>query len=369
MVIVPLSAPSGNLPYTVEATKAAAARINRTQGGLGGRPITVVPCDTQNTATGAQACARQAISLKVDSVFEQNAFDAATRAILTPAGIPTIGSVINSAYTDPLDFPTAPPVPINPGGAATLLTKFGYCKHIAFASSDVSVTRTQFQTMKLFVNRVKPGALAGGVFFPLFTADYATPALQIKQMGADCVYDNNVNTGGIAFAKTLAQLGADPHYVVSGGNFSAFTDLPQFPNAGEGDFLVNQFPIPDPGSKLAYERLYFQDMAAAGFPANDSNTLNPAAMAFWIYTNALKALSKTVKGSVTTQSMIAAAKKAKTANIDVLGIFKWNPGKKGPAAFPNASNGTLFMYQLRGGKPVQLKQSPINVYKTTGIGR
>jgi branched-chain amino acid transport system substrate-binding protein len=365
MVSVPLSAPSGNLPQVVAGVQAAAKAIN-SKGGLGGRPIAVTPCDTLGSLPGGQACARRAVEGSFDNVIEQSAFDIASRAILTAAGIPGIGTITNAANADPLSFPMVASAQVL-SGSAGYMTKYAGCKRYVFTSVDLLITRQQAQIHRLSANKGRAGAFAGAVWFPLFTTDYASTAQQVKELNPDCVYLNNTNAGATALVRTLTQFGVNTKFIVSGAIFSPSVDAPNLPNAGEGVYFMTQLPMPAPASNSLLHKNFRKDMTAAGMSPTSTDITDPATLNGWTYTWGLKLLSTKVKGSVTRQSMIKAARTSR--NIDVFGAFKWSPALKGPGAWPSVSNGLIFAQQLKGGKISPIKPFPFDLYKHLGYRR
>jgi ABC-type branched-subunit amino acid transport system substrate-binding protein len=365
MLMVVLSAPQGNLPTLELGVQAAVAAVNKA-GGLKGSQIDLTVCDFANTLQGSQACAQKAVDGNFDDVIMQNSFDIAARSILTPAGIPTISGQLLSAYTDKMSYPVAATGNSSIAGTAVAALRNKLCTKIAFASSDLLVTRQQAQAFRLGVQRQKRSAYVGTVFFPLFVTDYAPIAQQLKATGADCVFSNNTAQGTITLARTSVQLGYTPaHFLVGGANFSIAVDGPNLPNGTDGLILGNQFPLPDASSNLAFQKKFFADLQAYGKAANDPLTLTPTTMNGWMFIQGIKALSLRVKGTVTKASLLAAARTQK--NVNVAGVLKWSPGIKGPAAYRAVSNGSVFVNIVKSGKVVPLKPYPIDTYAAFGF--
>jgi branched-chain amino acid transport system substrate-binding protein len=365
MLMVVLSAPQGNLPTLELGVKSAVAAVNKA-GGLNGKQIDLTVCDFANTLAGSQSCAQKAVDENFDDVIMQNSFDIAARSILSPAGIPTISGQLLSAYTDKMSWPVAATGNSSIAGTAVAALKNKLCTKIAFASSDLLVTRQQSQAFRLAVQRQKRSAYVGTVFFPLFVTDYAPIVQQLKSTGADCVFSNNTAQGTITLARTAQQLGYTPgHFLVGGANFSVSADAPNLPNGSEGLIVGNQFPLPDASSSLAFQKKFFADLKANGKESSDPMTLAPTTMNGWMFIQGIKALSLKVKGEVTRASLLAAAKTAK--NVNVAGVLKWSPAVKGPAAYRAVPNGSVFVNIVKSGKVVPLKPYPIDTYAAFGF--
>ncbi len=102
-----------NTPAVLEGAQAAAEAING-RGGIQGRPVEIVDCNTRADPNGASECARQAASEAVAVVGMLSSLEASVLPILAESSIPNIGVIPVS--TEALMSPTA--FPLN-GGAPT----------------------------------------------------------------------------------------------------------------------------------------------------------------------------------------------------------------------------------------------------------
>jgi branched-chain amino acid transport system substrate-binding protein len=81
-------------PGTATGVKAALAYVNGELGGIDGRPLEVVSCDTDTTPEKAQSCANTFVEKKVVAVLDgYNLSASATLPTLTAAGIPLVGMI------------------------------------------------------------------------------------------------------------------------------------------------------------------------------------------------------------------------------------------------------------------------------------
>ena len=233
---------------------------------------------------------------------------------------------------------------------------------MAFTSTDLTATRINEQGVRTAARLFKKGLYAGPIWHPLVVSDYAPYIQKLKQENADCNYDQNSGPGTIAEWNQAQQLGYKPkRWIQTALNFTvAFAK--QVPNNANGVILTSSVPYPDRSSKAAYQKQYFADMAAIGHNATDINTVAVGGITGWLDIQALKALSKKVKGPATKTSMLNAARKGK--NIDVVGLFKWSPGKPGPSAYRSSSSGTQFIYQFQNLKPKLIAK--VDAWKLVG---
>jgi branched-chain amino acid transport system substrate-binding protein len=96
-VLVGFLNPSGGpvpQPGADTGVKAAVSYLNGEFGGIGGRPIEVVFCDTDTTPERAQSCANMFVEKKVVAVMDgYNLSSSAALPALTAAGIPLVGMI------------------------------------------------------------------------------------------------------------------------------------------------------------------------------------------------------------------------------------------------------------------------------------
>jgi branched-chain amino acid transport system substrate-binding protein len=89
--------PSGGAvpqPGASTGQEAAVRYVNEVLGGIGGRPLEVVSCDTDTTPEKAQACANTFVEEGVVAVMDGfNLSSSATLPTLTAAGIPLVGMI------------------------------------------------------------------------------------------------------------------------------------------------------------------------------------------------------------------------------------------------------------------------------------
>ncbi len=87
------TAPTGAFPELTQAVEAGVAWINRELGGVGGRPISLVTCNTKFSPEGSQACAQQMVDADVIAVLGGIDIFSTAMAILEQNGIPYIGGI------------------------------------------------------------------------------------------------------------------------------------------------------------------------------------------------------------------------------------------------------------------------------------
>lgn len=87
------TAPTGAFPELTLAVEAGITWINRELGGVGGRPLSLVTCDTKFSPEGSQACAQQMVDEGVVAVLGGIDIFSTGMAILEQNEIPYIGGI------------------------------------------------------------------------------------------------------------------------------------------------------------------------------------------------------------------------------------------------------------------------------------
>jgi branched-chain amino acid transport system substrate-binding protein len=133
-------------PEATQAVQAAASYINDQLGGVGGRPIKIVPCSTDGTEASDQNCAQQMVISKVTFVQGGLSFNsAAWYPILKPAGIPVIGSLplapSEFAATDGFNFDSG--TALSSAAMASYVAKLPNVKTVSIVVNDVPASLAQ----------------------------------------------------------------------------------------------------------------------------------------------------------------------------------------------------------------------------------
>ena len=125
--LAPLSsglAAVGTYPEIATGAQAAAAQINAA-GGVNGREIKIITCDTKGITNDALSCAHEAASDKVLAVVGSNESTGQYLSILQSAGIPDVGAIaVQKEVISPDAWTITSPIPLL-DGAAELLAKEG----------------------------------------------------------------------------------------------------------------------------------------------------------------------------------------------------------------------------------------------------
>jgi ABC-type branched-subunit amino acid transport system substrate-binding protein len=193
----------------LKAAEAVVKYANERLGGIGGRPIQIVSCETKGSPATAQDCGNQFVSEKVAAVSAGSLgqTDPVLKAI-NAAGIPLV-DILNSSQTvlgSPMNFSLSNP--LNPFGGAAIFAKENGIKQVALIVIDVpGAIGPAKQLAPLFFGNA--GAQVEVIGIAPGAAD-ATPqiqAAQAKKPGQYHVIGNPAFCGSVV--KAIKTLGID----------------------------------------------------------------------------------------------------------------------------------------------------------------
>jgi branched-chain amino acid transport system substrate-binding protein len=194
----------------IRSAQATAEFWNTHRGGVGGRPIEIVPCETGADPAGATDCANQLVEQDVVAVaLSQSAVVETVWEPLHAAGIPTLFFQVNSE--DMLADTATSFVMVNP-----LATLFGLpvsaaesadADKIAFVNIDVPAALTAFESGAADAILENAGLEHELVKIPPGTADMTSQMQQVVSGGAGVVHIIGNDAFCIAAINGLAAVG------------------------------------------------------------------------------------------------------------------------------------------------------------------
>lgn len=217
-------------------------------GGVGGRPLELVYCDTQAVADQVSRCMREIVDK--GAVFLLNAAVLAGADKVNPlaeaAGLPysSTAATFPFDYTSPMSFPVITYIGATIG-AAYLQAQEGCENPVAFAVDGPAVD---------FLKELSAlGTEAGGgeevtwVSFPSNTTDYAPIAQQITDLDPDCILPYSSETVNALMYPALMQTGwkersKDNRLIGYMGGVYTDGSLAEFPEFLEGTRVVDLTP-------------------------------------------------------------------------------------------------------------------------------
>ena len=244
-------------PEALSGVQAAVARVNA-DGGVNGKPLTLLTCDDKADANEAAKCAREAVREKVAATIGNNSnFGEAILAILERGNIASIGHlpITQSDFSSPVAFPLQAGSAGMIAGAARMLSDRG-AKRIELAAVDspAGSLNQQFATAGVEGTNTQIGALT---LVPLDAPDYASYVAQVTRSGDAILLGMNSDQAG-RFLQALAQADVQQPVAVTVGALPPEM-VDQLGAAAEGRLVSAPLrPLPAGGNS---NRQFLADMA------------------------------------------------------------------------------------------------------------
>ena len=238
--------PAASFPELSQADQAAVEFINEQLGGVGGRPLELLVCNTQFSTEGSAACGQQMVEASVPAVL--GGIDVFGTAIDTLAdnGIPYVGGipVSTQSMTDPLSFQWS-------GGTWGATIAFADHAINEVDADRVSILYGEFGSIEdsaEYGQRVleEAGVEVQMVPYPIMSTDISSPLQAAAATDPDALIVLAADTGCKPAYDGVAALGLDATtYVV--GACVAPTILADVGDASEGAVFNVEGPISTAG--------------------------------------------------------------------------------------------------------------------------
>ncbi|MGE7433678.1 ABC transporter substrate-binding protein [Kitasatospora sp. NPDC001175] len=182
MTWAPADTGAADRPGMTALAEAIGRELNA-KGGLAGHQVTVLTCNERNTADGATACARQAVSAHASAVVgSYSQFGGNFVPVLEAAGIPYIGGygLSTPEFSSPLSYPVDGGTPALIAGSGLQLVEVG-CRTVTLIRPD---TRAGDTLLGYLAGALAPAKVKLiDLRAPEQSSDYA--AIAAKSIGAD----------------------------------------------------------------------------------------------------------------------------------------------------------------------------------------
>ncbi len=367
-VIAPVASPIENYPDAQAGVEAAAAAINKA-GGLKGQQIEVKFCNTNSNANQAAACARQAVS---DGATFVTGYLGTLSPLIIPvleqANIAIIGA--RSAgnpidWTSPAEFPIAGGAASNYQAIPFALKRLGK-KRFFVSYQDVPSAATNAKNV-IRAAKIAKITVVGTMVLPGATTDFAPYVQKIRDANPDSVAF--INSPGVSGGtiRAASALGLNPLWVHNAGSIGE-PEAAQIGSPSEGMLIISDLPS-FRDTQYPGIRHFLADMKAAGKDGDPVN-LKVTGISTWTAVQGVKALSKSVKGSITNASLMTALRAQRKA-INIEGLVNWRSGVKGPAALPRWNIMIDYFGTFKNGQSVSWGKQlpPIDLIKALGFVR
>ena len=207
------AAPIAAMPELHRATDAAAAFINEELGGVGGRPVEIVPCLLSNSLAPEEAagCARKLADQDVTAVLGGIGLSTgAALAILEEDGIPWVGGipVNDDEMRSPVSFQFS-------GGSPGAFTGFAEHAVVDEGAERVAVLYAEYPSIEsaavdygAAVARAR-GAEVDEVSFPMTSQDFAAPVQKAVEGDPDAILVAAADLSCAPVIQAITDLGSD----------------------------------------------------------------------------------------------------------------------------------------------------------------
>ncbi len=195
-------------PQMAEAAKVHAEVVNAA-GGIKGRPLELIACDTKGDPNTATACAREMVSKKAVAVIGTTTiFEAQIFPVLEQAGIPAIATIPLSsvAHTSKVAFNFTPGIIGTFLAGPRILAQTSGVKTPSLIYPS-GVPRTSAELVKIFQLGTKlagatPGPIAG---YTLGTTNFSSVAVKGTSDGVDGTFAFGAGSGQGPLIKAVKQ--------------------------------------------------------------------------------------------------------------------------------------------------------------------
>jgi ABC-type branched-subunit amino acid transport system substrate-binding protein len=327
MTISAVGSPLTNYPDIEAAGKAATQAINKA-GGVNGHPIEYSFCNTNGDANGATKCAREAVSEKVAAVVgDLDIFAPVAFPLFEKAKIPVIGQTPAGAEND---FKSEYSFPLQ-GGNGAGYSAFAYAaakegkKRFLIVTIDLPIAATQNAWAEAAAKDAGMEVLPQVKIPAQGVTDFTPYVQQAKSKNADAILIVQGNAGTQGVLKAAEAVGLDAMF---GQSITSFGESEAAAVQAMADKVFVGSPYPsihdeeDPGVKA-----WLDDLDAAGV-GDDPVVRRTGGLNTWVAYKAVAALGKSIKGDITSESLLTALKEEQ-GPIDVEGLVQWEPAKTG----------------------------------------
>lgn len=262
----------GNRGYVAGAT--ARANAINTNGGIDGRPVEVLSCDSANDPNAAAACAREAVSEGAVAVVAQTTGQG--DSIFPVLEENDICSVGNSGFgaadiSSPNSFPFVAGAPGVVGGMATMLADTLDATNIHMAYADIE-TGAQAVALGDAMLGTRGLETAGSTPVPLSSGDLS-PQVAAATRDTDGVVLSLVTEQLVSFLRAANQANAEVPFAVPGFSFAS-EQVEELGDAAEGAYVTTTYLPVSAGTEAHTQMLDELEAAGEDDVPTDDATIN-----------------------------------------------------------------------------------------------
>ena len=362
-VSAPVGTVYGDYPDEFTGAQAAALAINHA-GGIHGRPIQIITCNSKFDPNVTLGCGREAVGDGVTAIIDADLFDPEYLPLLAKAGIPDL------AYLETPQGAVSPIVFGLNGGAYTsypatvLALKAAGAKRLAIVRTDLAAA-DYFETVMEQAAKAVGLPVVGVVKYAGTTADFSPTIQQLANLHPDAVTMEAGNQQSPALISTGVQQGLKVMWANQENSL-----LPRVAkklgSVGNGTILTSTYPPSSASAQFPGIKQFNDEMDALTKTGANTSVREEAGINGWLSVHAIADVAREIKGPVNSHTLLVALRAQKTP-INLFGLVSWAPGSSGPAQWPRASNPYVYVHVLENGVPVVKVTKPLNVFAQTGL--
>lgn len=299
-------------PEWPAAVQARAAAVNRA-GGIQGRPLHVIECNTGIDPNKQQQCARQAVDEKVVAVIGTQATQGqAVYPILAEAGIASIGTTVfdQESGNSPISFPVDPDGFGAFAGMPRVLADKG-AKKIALLYPQLGSLSAGLKVLFDKGASLTDATVTHAIAVPPDAADLTPFITSALADGTDGIAGALLGEANGRLLKALSQQAPDLP-VATWETFLPEKLIKELGPAVEGVYVVGSTISPLSDSKGS--KMFRADMKAH----NPSLSLSTGAQIRWVSTWVFERVAKGISGEITATSVLDAT--GRIEDMDMGGI-------------------------------------------------
>jgi ABC-type branched-subunit amino acid transport system substrate-binding protein len=350
MVIGELSSPVMALPQLVVGAQAGVNEVNAA-GGINGRKIVLLSCNTQTDPNVAASCARKAVSEKVSAVVGMLSLEGnAVQTILAAAKIPTIA---NQAL-DPLDYgsPNSFPIitaPVAIVGMALTMPGYKECKHPALLQVNNPTAQVGGTLVKHVYSQLGIGLKIVDV--DIQATDVRSQVATLLSGGTDCVFGAVPPTIGLGLVKAVGDSGQK---VKMSQVMTAvpLASMRQLGAAAQGVYASS--PYREPGTSPAADK-FAREMTAIDPKAVQDDAAEGAYTGVLIFAQVTKSLT-----DFSAPNVLDALNLAKNIDVGTIAPISSFPANGGIPGAPRIDVTQMYSYVFRGDNFELVAPNPVD---------
>jgi ABC-type branched-subunit amino acid transport system substrate-binding protein len=375
----PVQSPLGSLPQIFSGVKAAARAINK-GGGIQGRKVQVITCDTQTNPNREVSCATEAAA--AGAVAMVGNFPALNPAgvenALTTAGVADLAGVADTPaqYSAPVAFPlgffAGEGTACATKGLSSVLKK---SVSVASVAEQVPGGVNQAQVIAHSASQQPKNKVtyAGSVPAGFTTTDFAPVVAQVKALNPNVVFTIVIPPQVVEFI-TAAKAAGQTWALCSNDGALTASQLVQLGSSAPTAFTGSITP-PLSAAKQYPELKTFMSQMKAELASGDSSAslsaagYNSVGLNAWLGMQVFAQVAKSIKGTIDHNSFLAALKHTKV-NLGVIPPINF-ASPIGSGSYPRVFNDTIYLLQWNASQKqfvLQTKGTVINAFATSGLG-